>query len=402
MSSMTLCSGALALACALCGLAAFSGCPQPIDPEPTCADGGAHPGGGVGNGGGGNNNNGNPDGGTSGVDGGMNVADAGLVSRADAGPFSWAIIPGSGVSETVEAIHGNSATNIYTASSKGIIRRSNGGTFADVYATAVTTSPPSLFGITVTPNGNVFAGGQVLVACTNNTCAEPAHFAMTAMGDLTPMYGTVFGVCSRGNDTVYAVGSNNGKGRIWQYDFTASQWVVRVPDTGAATANGCYFADNGDLFIAANLGQIVRMTPSHVAFVEPVNPAMNFDGSNFSAQDLVSVGGRFFAVGEERAVIERDHASKTWNVVLNPPTTFSNSYAVVGGGASDELYAAGTPSSDNVMTRWDGARWSLIRNTDPRYLPYYMTVEDMWMPDPDTLFLVGSKSSDGVVVLGER
>lgn len=395
---------------AVAALCVLAGCPQPIAQAPCDSDGGDHGGTDGGNmnpGSDGGNTDAGGDGGTDGgsqMDGGTGDGGSqtdGGVSRADAGTFAWAIIPGSALNETVHAIHGSSLNNMYTASDRGVIRHSTGGTFTDVYATAPSNGP-ELYAIRVTPSGNVFSGGEsTLIACTNNNCVQPTDFVKTTTGNLTPAGGTIESICSKGDDTVYAVGNYVSKGRVWQYDFGTGAWVVRVPDTGTSNAAGCFLAENGDLFISGSNGKLARMTPAYLTFVETVNPSMNFDPVYLNTLDVFGAGGRIFAVGTDRRIVEREAGTKTWNLVFNPPNSTSDTRTITGGGAPDELFATGDTTTDRSLTRFDGTKWDFVPD-NAGGLPYFVYLYDSWMPDPDTILLAGEKGFDGVVILGTR
>lgn len=391
----------------VCAAISFSlwGCAQPIEAE--CGPDGStpmpHDDGGVSNTDGGGQQHqdaGTDDGGTQmQMDGGT---DAGVVSRADAGPFSWALIPGAGQNEIIRAVHGSSATNVYSVSTEGYLRHSAGGPMTTAYLLPG-TYPPELRGVYVTPSGKVFAGGaSVALHCLSGACTQQADFTQTNFADLNPVGGTVDALCGRGDDAVYAVGEYGSRARMWTFDFAESKWKVMIADLGTPGGDDCFVAESGEVFVTATQGRIVRVTTLGLPVIEYAVASSGLDPSTQTFFAITGVNGRLFATGSSRRIVERDHQSKTWNFVFAPTSSTTVTHWAIGGGAPDELFAAGDPGSNKSLTRWDGESWTNVPDTDMGKLPIYMDVHDIWAPEPDIIFFAGEEYLDGALMVGTR
>jgi hypothetical protein len=397
------------MSCAWLGaLVLFGGCAQPIDG--VCDDGGAHEedgghaGHGEGDGGSADAGGGGMDGGGSG-DGGADAgvsdagADAGEHLRGDAGTFTWGTVPGMFVDEEVNAVHGTSGATPYIVTSKGRVRRWHDGDWQVAWFDTA-ASPRILRGLYVTPSGKVLAGGSnLLVHCTGEACTSQADFITTPMtGTLT---GTVNGVCGRGESQIYAVGYSVTTGRVFRFDVAEDTWKLLVPDTGTGPLYGCWVASDGTLFVSSTNGRMVRVDTAGIAYVELVNSTAQVDANTNSFRAVHGAGGRVFATGTSRRIIERDPVSRTWNFVFVPTAVSSEMHHAMGGGAADEVFAGGAPATDRRLTRFDGAEWRFVKDAEGS-ITFSMTVMNIWAAGPDEIYLAGHKSWDGVVVRGTR
>lgn len=384
------------------------GCPQPIEGPPCGDDGGTHGDGGTTEGAddaGGDTDGGQTDGGDSGTEADGGSTDGGMdeVSRADAGAFSWAVVPGTGTGEVARGIHGNSPSNFYVATDTSRLLRSTGGAFTQVYA-GTGSYVRDLFAVWVTPNGNVFAGGDgILLHCLNGTCAQQSDFVPTLTSSLTPSFGTIEAMCGSGDGQVYASGGGTS-GRLWKFNFTAQAWEVAAADTGTFGNDGCWVAPSGEVFIAVGSGKILRVDTHGIPVVETVLQSPGGpDPSTGSFYDVVGAGNRVFAVGNYRRIAERNATTNppSWTLMPVPTSdSSSSSFNAVVSTARDELLAAGSASSYYEMIRFDGASWSWV--PDDAAPPFYISIHDGWAATPDLVYFAGSKGTASIVIRGQR